>query len=517
MSITTSSFRFALAAATLCAAAATADAKPRRVVVLDFDGPRGVAETSRTKIVSVLGEQYDVVATKRWEEARATHGRNQHGPGTWQKAAKASGVDAVIEGWIDDEGSYKLLTVQVREARSGTEIDNFSVKLGKSGMTEDTANKLRTQLDDLLDWVEPGVETPRLPTYDAQGVKSLRASKRGTAVDLVTDDEIEYDGRGRAKKPVSRIGGSRVGTTAVIEFEDDDELDGPDVAPDDARGSRKAAPATVATLPGDRQDNDDIRSIFGAGSVEAETVTGVKAKHVPVPTKRVFLEGGLFYSSRTLMYDGEDPQNLPGVSSKGITVRAAAYPFPKKAKDGVASGLGFSGKVWKAPNARIDVDVDDSVATHSFDYTGWQAAVHYRQPLGNLFAIDGEVGYGHESFTLESDIELDVPDTKYGSFHVGGHLDLNIARGATVGFGAAYHYVTNAGDLISQDWNGPGSTSGLNLDANFVIPLPKQLYVRGEVAFRRYATEFSGPDNFDGNLSADDSTVNGSAHVGIAF
>ena len=69
----------ALTTVALCAAASTADARPRRVVVLDFDGPRQLADTGRSTVLSVLGEQYDVVATKRWEDARASAAQQTHG------------------------------------------------------------------------------------------------------------------------------------------------------------------------------------------------------------------------------------------------------------------------------------------------------------------------------------------------------------------------------------------------------------------------------------------------------
>ena len=119
--------RIALVAASLCAVVTTVEAKPRRVVVLDFDGPRQLADTGRSSVVAMLGDQYDVVATKRWEAARAQ--ATGHGPQQWQQASKQAGVDAVIEGWVQDEGRHHVLTVAVREAATGNEVDSVSVKL----------------------------------------------------------------------------------------------------------------------------------------------------------------------------------------------------------------------------------------------------------------------------------------------------------------------------------------------------------------------------------------------------
>ena len=110
------------AVATLAAAATTADAKPRRLVILDFDGPRLLADSGRAAVLNVLGDEYDVVSTKRWEAAKAQAvGR---GPQQWSVAAKSSGVDAVIEGWVDPEGMRThTMTLTVREASTNREID----------------------------------------------------------------------------------------------------------------------------------------------------------------------------------------------------------------------------------------------------------------------------------------------------------------------------------------------------------------------------------------------------------
>lgn len=525
---TTNYLRFALATAATVCAVQVAEAKPRRVVVLDFDGQRQVADQSRSTVVSLLGETYDVVATKRWEEARAQYGRNNQGPSAWSKAARQAGVDAVVEGWVDDEGSYKLLTVQVRDAKTGTEIDNFQVRIGKNGISEQTEQSLRNNLEELLEWVTPGADAPQLPEASAKDIKDRKLGKKSASrerestiayeEDYGADEDEEVIGPGSRS---SKRGGTRgIGGrgSAEVEFEDDSYDE-----PDDGRSSRKASPkvATYTPAPTDRAtaDDDSLRNIFGERSVESKELLGLTVDHTPVRTPRFFLEGGFQYTSRTLAYQGEDPQNFSGIGSKGIVVQGAVYPLPQKKYDGQASGIGFSAKVYKAPNSSFLAENDDGdVVEHSINFGGWEADVHWRQPLGELLAFDARVGYGQQHYVLESDAQIDVPDTDYGSFHAGGKLDLNITKGAKVGVAAAYHYVTTQGMIVETTWQGPANTSGLELAADFVIPLPKQLYVRGEVNFRRYSSEFQAPDVADDPAdSADDSTVNGAAYIGVAF
>src|SRR5262249_27463158 len=162
----TTAFRFALTAAALCAAVPTADARPRRVVVLDFDGPRQLADAGRSIVLSALGNQVDVIAAKRWEQAKLDASKVTHGPAQWAKAAKQAGVDALIEGWVQDEGRRKILNIVVREADNGREFDTIPVRLdGKSGVTTDGTRQLQASLGGVPDRIDnaPGQPPPRPP------------------------------------------------------------------------------------------------------------------------------------------------------------------------------------------------------------------------------------------------------------------------------------------------------------------------------------------------------------------
>ena len=69
----------------------------KRVVVLDFDGPRTLADTGRDAVVRALGSDNDVIAQKRWLDAKSSLGRTQRGPTLWKTAASQAGVDAIVE------------------------------------------------------------------------------------------------------------------------------------------------------------------------------------------------------------------------------------------------------------------------------------------------------------------------------------------------------------------------------------------------------------------------------------
>jgi hypothetical protein len=513
---TTKAFRIALTAAALCAAGTTAaDAKPRRVVILDFDGPRTLADNGSTAVVNLLGEQYDVVATKRWEEARSSV-KDVRGPQGWRKASRQSGVDAVIEGWIQDEGRSKLLYVLVRDASTGDEVDKVSVKLGKSGVSSSGTDQLRTQLDEVLEYVEgtPEVGT-KLPAVTGKQAKELVGSKQ----------RLEGDSGGSAleadqERPRSRKdGGEKAGKGEKAEKAEKEDKAGKDAAEDGGVTERKAEKPSREVAAAE-QEKKDVLEVFGPDAVEPETILGQKAVHVPEPTPRFAISGGGYYGSRSFVPNA-DSDNVQDYSarSKGLQLHAAVYPFPTKKMDGVMSGVGFTFGLYHSAGSVVGADTDDTVGNYQINQYGFEGAIHYRQPLG-LISIDGEVGYSQHNYILAADFPLEVPDTQYSAFHAGVHLDLHVTDHATIGFGGKMFYVLDNGDMSSLDWYGPGSASGFDLDASFVIPLPKKLFVRGELDYRRVTTDFDGAGAITEEetvMSAADATMNGSVNVGIAF
>jgi hypothetical protein len=127
-----------------------ATTKGCKLVVRDFDGPTKLADASRGVFMKSLGLKYEVVPLKQWDAAFEQK-PEQHGVRRWQAAAKRAGVSAVVEGWLHDEGLRHTMTISVRDASTGSEIDSVSVKVSDKGVAEDPANLL-SLFNDMLDW-----------------------------------------------------------------------------------------------------------------------------------------------------------------------------------------------------------------------------------------------------------------------------------------------------------------------------------------------------------------------------
>jgi hypothetical protein len=137
--------------AAIVLAASAASARPHRVVVMDFDGPRGLADASHVAVVSLLGETNELVASRRWDDARRK--TNVRGKRAWQVAAESTRVDSVVEGWIEERGKRHVLTVTVLEASTGLEVDCVTVPFD-GGLSTQAAHDLQARLDDLIAWID---------------------------------------------------------------------------------------------------------------------------------------------------------------------------------------------------------------------------------------------------------------------------------------------------------------------------------------------------------------------------
>jgi hypothetical protein len=542
----TAAFATALITALLCAAPSAADARPRRLVVLDFDGPRQLADTGRSSVLSVLGEQYDVVATKRWEQARAAAAQHSHGPAQWSQAAKQSGVDAVIEGWVQDEGRRKILNVVVREANNGHEFDTVTVRFdGKHGLSSEGSRQLQVSLDEVLDWIDAGhSETaPAIPIVSAraQAVKSgadddiaatgkRRTRRRPAASDAESDAALDRSNEAAGDAPpgkpasVSKSGDAPARPAVRSPIADGEAVPAAAVAP--AAGSadppgHDARPVEVSTA--DREVHE-IEVLFPQASDERKLVLGARVDHAPQPTPRFMIDAGAYMGSRSLTWDA-DPDavvtQFPGVSTKGLEINAAVYPFPLHHTDGILSGIGFTGSLHHSLGSTVIFDDVATVEEYVINQNGWELGGHYRMPLSDLVAIDGGVFYGNQTFEIvDASPDFEVPDTKYSYLGAGVRLDLAITERAQIGFGARYFTVLDSGDLASVDWFGPASATGLGLEASFVIPLPASLYVRGQLSYQRISLELSGGGQIsddEGVSHGTDSLIRGNVNLGIAF
>jgi hypothetical protein len=474
----------------LALAASSADASPR-VVVLTFDGPKELADTGWKSVVSAC-KDYDLVPAARWKKELATASRDLHGPAQWKAAAKKAGVDAVVEGWIQDSGRHKQLVVVVHDATSGvTSEDRILIKLGPDGLAKAAEQELVESLTTRIDTI--GEHTPAATqSYEVAERKGLGAARVKPG----------YKG---AKRETGETGDAPA-TPQVARSADEPTTPAPT---GNELGITVQGPACTDPLA------------VNCGKPTEITVAAPRPKLEPY-TPRFRFGGGPFLSSRSLTFNADAIENVTqftGVDSKGFALQGEVFPFPV-AKNGQLSGIGFSLGLYQSMGSTVGIDDEETTGDYAVDQSGFIAAVHWRQPVGKV-TLDSEVGYSQDNYTIEDPPEgFEVPDTAYRAVHAGFHVGLAVSPRASISFGGRYHHILGQGDLVSTEFYGPGASSAWSADTSFVVPLPSRMYLRGALEYKKIFTEFTGgglitddEDVFDGT----DSTVSANVSVGISF
>jgi hypothetical protein len=489
---------FAFAATVLVAS--VAEAKPRRVVILDFDGPRQLADAGRSAVMSVLGDQYNIVATKQWDAARAR--ASGRGPQQYRQASKQAGVDAVIEGWVQQEGRHHVLTIAVRDASTGNEIDTVSLRLKGDAVTSEAARKLAVQLDDLLGWIDADIAadpTPSLP--DVRTMRPMLGAheeRRQIEEDDAEDDEEDEAPAQEEEAPVAK--------------------------PKKEKKEKKEK--QVAVADDITKDENDLVTLFGPDSKEAAVVTEGKTVHVPQPTPRFQINAGPYVSSRGMAFTSDPeakdaPPEYPASSIKGFAAELAVYPFPTQKQDGRIQGLGFTLGLQHSVASTLTARDDTGYGDYTLTHMAWDTGVHYRWPI-DILSIDASANFGSVSHALGNDFpqSVAIPDTSYSYLGGGVHVDLQVTEKATVGAGAKYMYLLGAGMVTEQDWYGAGNANGVSFDGDFTIPLPHRMYVKGGIEYRRIKIDFEGSGELSqmwGVWDVTDAAITGSGTLGVEF
>lgn len=89
----------------------------RRIVVLEFDGPR--ASQFRREVIRELRDDHQLISQKRFESARDELEDFDDSPEAYAQIAADLDADGIVSGTVDKKGRNFVLTVRVREGFTG--------------------------------------------------------------------------------------------------------------------------------------------------------------------------------------------------------------------------------------------------------------------------------------------------------------------------------------------------------------------------------------------------------------
>jgi hypothetical protein len=183
--------------------APSAQADPRRVVVLQFQGPRPWVDVARRVVIGLVEDHHDIVPLERFLSAGRRLDVVTYSPRKIALVARHAKVDAIVEGEVEGGDEKRVLVLSVREARSGRVVDTLTIPVASAKLLSEK-DELGDELLDLLESAEPldesdagwGAESADGPSRSAPlVVSSLAESTTGAPA------VIEREGEAAKKRP----------------------------------------------------------------------------------------------------------------------------------------------------------------------------------------------------------------------------------------------------------------------------------------------------------------------------
>src|SRR6185503_4605922 len=184
-------------ACAMVGAAGVAHAERKRVVVLDFEGPKG--ERFHDDVVRLLKKTHTVVSTHQWNGAAEQLDAASMLDKDVRRVAKKLKVDAVVEGKIEKRRDAFLIHLKLREGKTG-EVVRAGISTRADGpRIEGRAQRdIKDELVGAIDEVEPNHpgdddDDEERPTKKRGKKADDRGKKRVAKAEAEAEDEGESD------------------------------------------------------------------------------------------------------------------------------------------------------------------------------------------------------------------------------------------------------------------------------------------------------------------------------------
>ena len=278
---------FAGVALLVVAYPAISEAK-RRIVILDFEGPK--AAQFRSDVERLVKKSATVLPVAKWNAAAEEMDANTLSKGDVKKVAKRLNVDGVISGKIEKRRDEYIVRLKVREGKSGEVVGNpIDTKAGGPRLDGSATRELKAELFDTIDLLDTGGGGG--DDEEAEEEEQPRKfSKRGRGDDEEAEEEEEEE-----TKPAKGAKGAK-GKAPPVEEEEDEPVAETKPAKG-AKGAKGKAPPPVEeeepvaeTKPakgakGAKGTEDTAVAVKGSGDTGKGGVTKGELKGEPTKGK----------------------------------------------------------------------------------------------------------------------------------------------------------------------------------------------------------------------------------------
>lgn len=455
---------FALA---LSAGSPAADAAKKKVVVLDFKGPK--AAPVQKKVVALLKKTATVINQAKFTAtSKKVKGFKANAAGV-SKVAKKLKAHAVVSGKVTKKKAKYKLTIQVREGRSGDFVGDdivVTMKGGKLSKAQEKkiARELKAAISDL--------PSPGKAVEEEEPAEEPVAEEEGGGEEEAPAEEEEV-----------RVAGTE--------------------GSEEGGGEEEASPKEEEKEEAKEEEEEEEKEEKAKASKSVK-LTSAQQADLDARGRAVDVSAGLSFQSRSLTFahDGDlvnTPQGYDGAMVPGLYVLGELYPMalvnPKTT--GFMRHIGLTlvlDKVLliKSKPAGMDVDLPTSQTRFGFGLV-------YRWNLGSTPTSPTlKVGarFNKLSFTIDESAAptamVEIPDVSYTYIDPGVAFRYPITEKIAANAEAHYLIVSKAGQIQQTEQYGGSKISGFDFDLGGEYKLSSSLLVRAGLRYSRISMTFDG-------------------------
>ena len=552
-----------LAVLLLCVFATVASAGRKRVVVLDFEGPK--AEKFHDDVVKLIKAKNTVIPSEKWATTADELDAAGSSEKNLKKVAKKLKIDVIVTGKIDKRRDEYLITLKVRGA-DGAVVNSVNTKSGASHVDGGASKDLNTELVPAIEQIgggggggddddKPLAKKASKKKADADEDDEKPAKKPVKKVAKADDDDDEKP----VKKPVKK---------AVVEDDDekpakkgfgashkmsasDDEDEKPAKKPlkkgaaiddEDEKPAKKAVvakkssddedeqPAKKKKASDDEDDKDEKpkkKKVASEEDGEPETPAGDDdegAKNPLSPGNRALdARFGLSFIARRMSFTYKDalgssaPPGYKGVPSPGLYLDATLFPGAiNHAREGIAKDLGIRLMVDKAVLLSSQVTPPGGMATKlDTSMTHYEFGVVYRHAFGKDASAPvflAELNYGGQSYSISPTSTvtaaiIDIPNVSYKMIVPTLGLKYPATPKITLDVSFGLQVITGEGDIVTSAQYGSASVLGVAGELGLDYLATKNVFIRAAFRFNTIGYTFKGDGMMatmrDGNADQD--------------
>ena len=531
----------------LCAVAGAggvAEAGRKRVVVLDFEGPKG--DQFHDELVKLIKKTHTVVPTDKWNGTAEELDASAVSEKNIKKVAKKLKIDAVVEGKIEKRREAFIIRLKLHEGRSGELVGNAIDTKAEGPRIDGRAQRdLKDELVGAIDNVEANHLSGGDDDDDARPSGKKAAKKTGD-----DGDDAKPFGKKAAKKTDDDGDDARPsGKKGAKKTDDDDDKPvkkGFSKHSDDERGSDKVDKKGAKKPDDDDDDKLPARKLAKKSRTDDDQPSSPKGSKVgkanksdddgddPADTrakkKKVASDdddGGTAEAevdtrapvdADTALSPGE--RALDAVIGMSLTARQMSFVFrpdltarPPGYRGGPVPGAMIDATVYPLAvghkrsdflkNLGLSLMYDRVIVVNSKDMTGKvYASTESRFGVGAVFryafnrtatspVVIGSLGYSNQAFTIASSggTMIGIPNVQYSIFEPGAGLRYPVTEKLIAGLDLKLMAIASTGQIQNADQYGSASVLGVEGALGVDYLITRNIFARA--AFRAETIGYS--------------------------